>query len=237
MDPFKRALIPAASNEMPLWFVASNERQLIRVAEIAAELGLENWIVAGAQEGWRVVPALQKSGAPVVVSLDWPNPGSVTGNAFIQPANALASTLENSQQADSITTAMLRSNASQLARAGIPVVFASLGGESGATFRDRIITTIEAGMTADDALRAATVAPAELLGISAAVGTVEVGKLANLVVVPGNDLFARNTNIAHVFVEGRHYNFTGGAAPQSGGRGGSAANTRAGAASLGGNGH
>ena len=47
--------------------------------------------------------------------------------------------------------------------------------------------------------------PATLLGISAAVGTIEVGKLANLVVVTGNDLFASGTPIKHVFVEGRLY--------------------------------
>ena len=60
-------------------------------------------------------------------------------------------------------------------------------------------------MSADDALRATTVAPAALLGITAAVGTIEVGKLANLVVVSGNDLFASGTPIKHVFVEGRLY--------------------------------
>ena len=55
------------------------------------------------------------------------------------------------------------------------------------------------------ALRAATVTPATLLGITAAVGTIEVGKLANLVVVTGNDLFAAGNPIKHVFVEGRLY--------------------------------
>ena len=33
-DPFRRALVPAATNTMPSWFVASTERQLTRVAEI-----------------------------------------------------------------------------------------------------------------------------------------------------------------------------------------------------------
>ena len=46
---------------------------------------------------------------------------------------------------------------------------------------------------------------AALLGITAAVGTIEVGKLANLVVVTGNDLFASGSPIKHVFVEGRLY--------------------------------
>jgi imidazolonepropionase-like amidohydrolase len=60
-------------------------------------------------------------------------------------------------------------------------------------------------MTPDDALRAATVTPATLLGVAAAVGTIEVGKLANLVVVTGNDLFASGNPIKHVFVEGNLY--------------------------------
>ena len=38
---------------------------------------------------------------------------------------------------------------------------------------------------------------------SGVLGTIEVGKLANLVVVSGNDLFASCTPIKHVFVEGR----------------------------------
>jgi imidazolonepropionase-like amidohydrolase len=49
------------------------------------------------------------------------------------------------------------------------------------------------------------VTPAAVLGLTAAVGTIETGKLANLVVVSGNDLFAANTPIKHVFVEGRLY--------------------------------
>ena len=71
-------------------------------------------------------------------------------------------------------------------------------------FRDRIRAAIAAGLSSDDALKATTVTPAALLGITAAVGTIETGKLANLVVVSGNDLFAA-TPIKHVFVEGRLY--------------------------------
>ena len=82
---------------------------------------------------------------------------------------------------------------------------ASFGGESGITFRDRVRASIAAGLSADDALRATTVTPAALLGVTAAVGTIEIGKLANFVVVSGNDLFAAGVPIKHVFVEGRLY--------------------------------
>src|SRR5258706_12610754 len=102
-------------------------------------------------------------------------------------------------------TKEVHANAAALAKAGIPVALASYGGESGVTFRDRIRSTIEAGMSPDDALKAATVTPAAVLGITAAVGTIEVGKLANFVVVTGNDLFAATNPIKHVFIEGRIY--------------------------------
>lgn len=194
-DPFRRALMPAAANEMSSWFVASTERQVTRVAEITKEMSLKTPVVVGAQEGWRAIPALKASGATAVVSLEWPSAESVTGRAF--------STLGATKGTPPDTN--VRANAAALAKAGVPVALASFGGQSGTTFRDRIRATIEAGMSPDDALRAATVTPASLLGIGAAVGTIEVGKLANLVVVSGNDLFASGTPIKHVFVEGRLY--------------------------------
>jgi imidazolonepropionase-like amidohydrolase len=195
-DPFRRALMPAAANEMPSWFVASTERQITRAVEIAKEMGLRNPVVVGAQEGWRSVGALKQSGATAVVSLRWPAPDSVTGQDFLLVGIGKTGTAPP-------PTNEVRMNASALAKAGIPVALASFGGESGPTFRERIRNTIEAGMSADDALRAATVTPAAVLGVTAAVGTIEVGKLANLVVVTGNDLFASGSPIKHVFVEGR----------------------------------
>jgi imidazolonepropionase-like amidohydrolase len=202
-DPFARALMPAAANEMPSWFVANTERQITRVGEIAKEMALKSPVIVGAQEGWRSIPALKSTGATVVVSLEWPNADSVTGHDFeLYGAGKTGKPTPAEQAADA---AAVKANAAALAKAGVPVALASFGGASGMTFRDRIRATIEAGMSADDALRAATVTPAALLGITAAVGTIEPGKLANLVVVSGNDLFASGTPIKHVFVEGRLY--------------------------------
>lgn len=200
-DPFSRSLMPAASNETPSWFVASTERQITRVAEIAGELGLKQPVVVGSQEGWRSIAALKRVGATALVSLRWPSVDSITGREFLAVGSGLPGVAPKATAADS---AQVRGNAAALVKAGIPVALSSFGGESGATFRDRIRATIAAGMSADDALRATTVTPAALLGISAAVGTIEVGKLANLVVVSGNDLFA-NTPLKHVFVDGRIY--------------------------------
>lgn len=201
-DPFSRALMPAATNEMSSWFVASTEREMTRVAEIAKEMGIKSPVVVGAREGYRSVPTLRASAATAVVSLEWPSPESVTGHEFLMTGNG-----RGDPKATIVDPAVteVKANAATLAKAGIPVALASFGGASGATFRDRVRATIEAGMSADDALKATTVTPAALLGISSAVGTIEVGKLANLVVVNGNDLFASGTPIKHVFIEGRLY--------------------------------
>ena len=198
-EPFTRALVPAATNEMPAWFVASPERAINRVGEITKELGIKSPVVVGAQEGFRVIPSLKAMGATAVVSLNWPNPQTVTGYTFKDPIGGGTAAAN-----DAAAMQEVRGNAAALVKAGIPVALASFGGETGPSFRDRIRSSIEAGLSADDALKAATVTPAQILGITAAVGTIEVGKLANLVVVTGNDLFAA-VPIKHVFVEGRLY--------------------------------
>ena len=199
-DPFTRALMPAAANEMPTWFVASTEREMTRVAEIAKEMGIKSPVIVGAREGWRSISTLKQSAATAIVSLEWPSADSVSGHEFLMlGAGKLA------PGASDPTNGLVRANVAALAKAGVPVALASFGGTSGATFRDRIRSSIEAGLSPDDALRAATVTPAAVLGISSSVGTIEPGKLANLVVVTGNDLFASGNPITHVFIEGRIY--------------------------------
>ncbi len=201
-DAFRRALMPAATNEMLSWFVASKERDIIRVGEIAKEMGLKNPVVVGSQEGWQVISNLKSMGATAVVSLQWPEVDDVSGRAFLAVGMGKTGVAPAPTHAD---TMEIHGNAAALTKAGIPVAFASFGGDGGATFRDRVRASIEAGMSPDDALRAVTVTPASVLGVSAAVGTVEVGKLANLVIVSGNDLFAAGNPIKHVFIEGRIY--------------------------------
>lgn len=201
-EPLRRSLMAAATSELPSWFAASTEREIMRTAEITTELGLRNPVFVGVQEGWRVVPQLKQAGATAVVSLAWPSADSTTGRIFLAIGSGRTGT---APAADSAAVREVRGNAAALARAGIPVALASFGGEAGPNYRDRIRLLIGAGMSADDALRAATVTPAALLGVSAAVGTIEAGKLANLVVVTGNDLFASGNPIKHVFVEGRLY--------------------------------
>jgi len=202
-DGFRRALMPAAANDMPSWFVALEEREITRVAEIAKEMTIKAPVVVGAQEGWRSIPTLKAANATAVVSLLWPAPDSTTGYNFLLYGDGKTGKLTPAEEA--ALNGQIKGNAAALVKAGVPVALASFGGASGTTFLDRVRSSIEAGLSPDDALRAVTVTPATLLGINTLVGTIDVGKLANLVVVNGNDLFASGTPIKHVFVEGRLY--------------------------------
>jgi imidazolonepropionase-like amidohydrolase len=72
---------------------------------------------------------------------------------------------------------------------------------------DELALLVEAGLTPFEALQAATVNPARYLGLDHALGTVEPGKLADLVLLDGNPLEdIHNTNtIRYVMKNGRIY--------------------------------
>ncbi len=63
---------------------------------------------------------------------------------------------------------------------------------------------IDAGLSPDAALRALTLSPAEIFGVADVTGSIEKGKIANLVVTDG-DLFDKKTKVKMVFVDGRKY--------------------------------
>ena len=99
-------------------------------------------------------------------------------------------------------SAVQRADASpgRLADAGVPFAFASLDAKP-ADIGKNLRRMVAAGLSPDDALAALTTTPARLLGLEGSLGTVERGKLANLVVTTG-DLFADTTQIRFVLVEG-----------------------------------
>ena len=64
---------------------------------------------------------------------------------------------------------------------------------------------MEAGLSKEAALTAFTLGPAEIFGVADRLGSLEKGKIANLVVTDG-DLFGEETKVKMVFIDGRRYN-------------------------------
>jgi imidazolonepropionase-like amidohydrolase len=200
-----RALEPVVSGALPVWFHASAERDLDRIIELAGETGIRNYAIVGVQEGWRAEAALRQAARPLAVSLDWPDAGDISGRAFELHVAPMSGPDEAKERADSAAVRQARGNAAALHRAGLQIALTSYGMSSPAQLRRRVRAAIDAGLPADEALRALTVSPARMLGIEGLAGTIETGKLANLVVVRGNDLFAPDAPIRDVFVEGVRY--------------------------------
>ena len=92
----------------------------------------------------------------------------------------------------------------RLHEAGVEFALTTSGLESNSTFHKQMHKIVEAGLPQDVALAALTTVPAKLLGIDRIVGTLEPGKIANLVVTDG-PLFAEETKIREIFVDGARH--------------------------------
>ena len=92
--------------------------------------------------------------------------------------------------------------AAKLAQAGVRFAFQSGGMTNLADFSANAAMAVQNGLSADAAVRAMTLSPAEIFGIADRTGSVETGKIANLTVVKG-DALAKDKVITHVFVDGK----------------------------------
>lgn len=95
--------------------------------------------------------------------------------------------------------------ASDLAKKNIPFSFTSVSAKS-KDIKKNIHLMIKNGLTEDQALAALTTNPANLLGISKFAGTVEKGKMANLVIT-NKPYFDEKSKVKYVFVNGDLYEY------------------------------
>jgi imidazolonepropionase-like amidohydrolase len=204
-DPALEAMQPAIARKVPVAFEANQAREILRALKLARELELDP-IVTGAREAAEVAGDLKSRNVRVVYSLNYP-----------QRPRALAPDAD-----ESIETLRERANApkapGELAKAGVAFAFASAGLNDPKDFVRNAAKAIKAGLSADAALRALTIGAAGIAGVSDRLGSIEKGKIANLIVTDG-DLFDEKTKVTRVFVEGRPVSIEAPAAPAGRGRG------------------
>ena len=89
-----------------------------------------------------------------------------------------------------------------LDKAGVAFAFQSAGLKDPKDFLKNAAKAVKEGLAPDAAIRALTVNAARIAGAADRLGSLEKGKIANVIVADG-DVFADTTKITHVFVDGR----------------------------------
>jgi amidohydrolase family protein len=181
------ALLPVLRGELPVLFVANSDGDSRRALMIADEFKLKP-IVAGAMYGYRVVDLLKSKNVPVILSVDFPRRSVDAPEDDEEPLRLLRDRAEAPK------------GAARLAQAGVRFAFMS-GTLRPQDFIANVQKAVENGLSKEEALRALTVRAAEILGASEQLGSIEVGKIANLVVANG-DLLSKDTKVRHVFIDG-----------------------------------
>ena len=192
------ALVPVVRGQLPAFFAASNENEIRRAVAIGKEFGLKLTIV-GATEAFRTIDAL-KGARPVVVSVDFPQAVEVTGWAY---RGAQRRELDDSATRDASVRKIVEANAATLDKAGVKFALAP-GALRPNDFMVNVRKAIAAGLPREVAVEALTIRAAEIAGVSDQLGSIETGKIADLVVADGPAL-AENARIRTVFVDGIDY--------------------------------
>ena len=188
-SPPLEAMQPAVERKLPVAFEANEPREILRALKMARELKLDP-IVTGARGAGEVAADLKSQGIRVIYSLNYPVRSRALAPDSDEPARALR------ERADAPRVPQT------LARAGVTFAFESAGLADPKDFVRNAAKAVKAGLAEDVAVRALTVGAAAIAGVADRVGTIEKGKLANLIVTDGN-LFDEKTTVKRVFVEGR----------------------------------
>lgn len=189
-DKALAALLPALDGALPVVMYADSEREINRALDLAEEFKLRA-IIAGGLESWKVAARLRERNVPVLLSLNFPRRTTASlPEADPEPLRVLRERVEAPKTAARLATARVR------------FAFQSGAMTSTADFYPNIRRAIENGLSREDALRALTSSAAEIMGVGDRLGSIEVGKIANLTVTRG-ELFTRNPTFAYVFIDGR----------------------------------
>ncbi len=203
-DPDLEALIPVAKGEAPVLGIVHLENDFKRLRSLVAEYSLSYWI-AGAEEAFRVPDLIEAAGVPILVSLNFPSINQVTGYWFDRAYRNLDEA--ETEALDERDETAVHSNAAVVYGTGVPFALGTGGMRSVDSFLKNLRTSVEAGLPAGEALKALTVNPASIFGVSDMLGTLEPGKIANLTVTSGDVFTDEEAWIAHVFIDGRKETF------------------------------
>lgn len=176
--PEMEALAEVVNGDMRLYISVDAAKDIISAIEWVETRGYENVVFMGVAEGWRVAEQLAESGIPVI-----------TGPVLSTPTRG-------SDRYDAAYA-----NPGIMQKAGVKVALRSSDTENSRNLPYNAGFAAAYGMGREEALKAITINAAEIMGVGDQLGSIEVGKKANLFVATG-DPFQTSTDIVDVFIDG-----------------------------------
>lgn len=176
-DPRLEALVPYVRGQKRVAIHADNAQTILYALAFVKEEGLDA-VLYGATEGWKVVDAIRDSGLSVVVGPVLTLPGSE-----FDPYDAPYA------------------NAAVLYRAGIEVAIMAADDDNTRNLPHHAGMAMAFGLPYEEAVRAITLTPARLLGLERELGSLAVGKIADVVLTDG-DLLEATTKVEAVIIDG-----------------------------------
>ncbi len=205
-DRILEAFYPVIDQREPVLFKAEKINDVNRVLALKSDLGF-TLTLADVKEGWPLANKIKASNSKIFLSLDLPeemkkddkkkDDKKADANTTKTSAQAEKEALDK-RRAESI--ALYAAQASAFQKAGVPFGFSTMSAKS-KDIPANLRRMIAAGLSEDAALAALTTTPATLLGLSDRMGTIENGKMANLVIT-NKPYFNEKAKVKYVFVDG-----------------------------------
>lgn len=176
IDQAMDAMIPFVRGELPVIIDAESAAQIRGAIAFADEFKLK-LIIRGAREGWQMADTLAARKIPVIVGPTYaePDPSAAYDEVYANPG--------------------------VLVRAGVQVAFQTAGASNVRDLPFEAGITQGFGMDADKALEAVTINPARIWGVADKLGSIEVGKVANLFLSTGDPMDPRS-HVKYLFIRG-----------------------------------
>lgn len=208
-DRVLEAFFPTIDGKTPVYYEAEKMKDIHRVFTLQKELGFPV-VLTNVKQGWYLADKIKNSNTKVLLSLDLPDAKDEAakedkkkkGEAKYAEQEFELMEFKKRQQE---FLKLYQSQAATFEKKGIAFGFSSLDTKTG-DIRKNLRTMIENGLSENSALASLTTIPAKQLGVSNSMGTVEKGKIANLVVTD-KPYFEEKSNVRIVIVDGKVFEY------------------------------
>ncbi len=178
---------------LPQFFEVDDMLDILRADKIAKEFG-KNYIIKTGGNEYQRIADIKAINASLIIPLNFPKAYDVE-----DPADARNVTLAQLKHWE-----MAPANPALLEKADIRFAISPIGLDNLRDFWSNLRLALDNGLSQDHALRALTEIPAEMLGVSDKLGTLEKGKLANFIIA-SDTLFKEGTVIYENWVQGKKF--------------------------------